>query len=118
MEIGKWNDNTLKLEEINTESGEVEDKSQTLTRRTLEVASKLANDKIVNVRLNVGRMFGNILHCLSSDDDLEFIITTLETQIEFERVNGGDRDVIYFARKSISQAKERISRLDEVSSLR
>ncbi|GFH57318.1 hypothetical protein CTEN210_13794 [Chaetoceros tenuissimus] len=118
MEIGKWNDNTLKLEEINTESGEVEEKSQTLTRKTLEVASKLANDKIVNVRLNVGRMFGNILHCLSSDDDLEFIITTLETQIEFERVNGGDRDVIYFARKSISQAKERISRLDEVSSLR
>lgn len=118
MEVGKWNDNTLKLEEINTESGEVEEKSQTLTRKTLEVASKLATDKIVNVRLNVGRTFGNILHCLSSDDDLDFIITILENQIEFERVNGGDRDVIYFARKSISQAKERISRLDEVSSLR
>ena len=74
----------------------------------------------MNVRLNVGRMFGNVLNSLSSDDDLDFIISTLESQLECERSKdkGGDRDVIYFAKKAMAQAKERMNRLDEISSLR
>ena len=115
-DIGRWN--TSMIEEINSESGKLGTIS--LTRRTLEFASKLSSDKIVNVRLNVGRMYGNVLNSLSSDDDLDFVISTLESQLKDERSkdNGGDRDVIYFAKKSIAQAKERMNRLDEISSLR
>jgi len=65
-------------------------------------------------------MYGNVLNSLSSDDDLDFVISTLESQLKDERSkdNGCDRDVIYFAKKSIAQAKERMNRLDEISSLR
>jgi hypothetical protein len=91
-----------------------------LTSRALELASTLANDKIVNVRLNVGRTYGNVLSVLNTDDDLEFVISTLESQLTSEksRENGGDRDVLYFAKKSISLARERIKHLDDVSSLK
>ena len=113
---GRWNSSMI--EEINSESGKVG--AVSLSRRCLEVASKLSSDNIVNVRLNVGRMYGNVLNSLSSDDDLDFIISTLESQLECERSKdkGGDRDVIYFAKKAMAQAKERMNRLDEISSLR
>ena len=115
-DIGRWN--TSMIEEIDSESGKLGTIS--LTRRTLEVASELSLDKIVNVRLNVGRMYGNVLNYLSSDDDLDFVISTLESQLKAEKSkdNGGDCDVVYFAKKAIAQAKERMNRLDEISSLR
>jgi hypothetical protein len=37
---------------------------------------------------------------------------------EKSKDNGGDCDVVYFAKKAIAQAKERMNRLDEISSLR
>jgi len=115
---GRWNSSMIK--EINSESGKVGTVS--LSRRCLDGGvSKLSSDNIVNARLDVGRMYGNVLNnSLSSDDDLDFIISTLESQLECEksRDKGGDRDVIYFAKKAIAQAKERMNRLDEISSLR
>lgn len=103
------------IQEVDVDPGE--EHGISLVHRVLEIASTLSNDKIVNVRLNVGRMYGNVLSTLTTDEDLEFIISALENQLEEEssRLNGGDRDVLYFAKKSIGLAKERVKYLDEVS---
>jgi len=84
--------------------------SSSMARKALEMAGDLSDDKIVNVRLNVGRMFGNVINTLSLED-LEYVIIILESQIEEEvtQYNGGDRDVLYFAKRSIYSAKERLN---------
>jgi len=78
------------------------------TRLLLQITQVLSNDKIVNVRLNVGRMLAgdNILAALSKSD-LLFAVEILKNQLENEalRPRGGDRDVKFFASKALSAAK-------------
>ncbi len=121
INIARWDANVPILKEVNSSRSDPhKEPTLSLISRALELASTLSDDRVVNVRLNVGRTFGNVLSVLNDDDDLEFVISTLEAQIESEksRDNGGDRDVLYFARKSIALAKERIRHLDDVSILK
>jgi hypothetical protein len=89
---------------LNVSIRQDDDKSD-IVQKVLEMGASLIEDPIVNVRLNVGRTYGNVVNVLS-DDDLDFIISTLEKQIEVESTLVGDRDVLYFARRSICLAKD------------
>jgi len=82
-------------------------------RAIVETAASLSDDRVVNVRLNVGRIFGSVVHYLE-EEELRFVLKVIEKQLAIEKmkVHGGDRDVIYFAKRAIALSK---SRLDEVS---
>lgn len=73
----------------------------------LEIAGSLSCDKTVNVRLNVGRVLGDVVDECSNQGNIEFIIRTLEELLDTEssRIGGGDRDVLYFAKCSLSRAQ-------------
>jgi hypothetical protein len=70
------------------------------------IALSLANDKVPNVRLNVGRALESAIHVFE-DDALSFIKEVLLQQVnaEKERPGGGDRDVIFFATRCIRKAQ-------------
>jgi hypothetical protein len=71
-------------------------------RDLVEVALSLASDKVANVRLNVGRTFCTIMGMLE-EDEVALATKTLQDQLDAElrRENGGDRDVVFFARRAI-----------------
>jgi hypothetical protein len=75
----------------------------------VEVAVSLSNDRVANIRLNVGRVFGNVIH-LFEDAELSFVTKALKEQIEEEerQADGGDRDVLFFAKLAISCAYTRL----------
>lgn len=75
----------------------------------LEVAVSLSSDRVPNVRLNVGRVIGNVMHVFE-DAELSLVMKTLKEQIEEEERHddGGDRDVLFFAKLAISRAKARL----------
>ena len=75
-------------------------------RDLLEVAASLSCDKVVNVRLNVGRVFRDVVDELTNQGDVDFIISTLEEQLvsEASRGDGGDTDVLYFAKSALVRA--------------
>jgi HEAT repeat protein len=75
----------------------------------LDVAVSLSTDRVANVRLNVGRVLGNILHVLD-DSELSLVINALKRQLEEEEKQpfGGDRDVVYFAKRAISRSQARL----------
>ena len=68
------------------------------------VALSLTQDRIANVRLNVGRVLIEVLHVFE-DEQLSFIKEVLSEQLNSEKEKGGDRDVIYFARKCVERAE-------------
>lgn len=71
-------------------------------RDLVEVALSLACDNVANVRLNVGRTFCTIMSLLE-EDEVTLATKTLQNQLDAElrRDNGGDRDVVFFARRAI-----------------
>lgn len=73
-------------------------------QEVLEIAVSLSTDRVANVRLNVGRVFGNILHLLD-ESELSYVTNALKHQLEEEEKQpyGGDRDVLYFAKRAISR---------------
>jgi hypothetical protein len=77
--------------------------SERPVRMILSIAASHTSDKVANVRLNVGRMFGSIVPLLDRSD-VDFVVETLQKQLDEEtsRSGGGDRDVIYFAQQAIS----------------
>ncbi|KAL3797991.1 hypothetical protein ACHAWO_004589 [Cyclotella atomus] len=83
----------------------------------LDVAAPLAADKVANVRLNVGRVFGSVVMLLDKPD-ADFAVSMLEKQLEEEKVRegGGDCDVLYFAQQAIAifQSPRRLSSYDVV----
>lgn len=101
---------------LNVSIRQDDDKSD-IVQKALEMGASLIEDPIVNVRLNVGRTYGNVVNVLS-DDDLDFIISTLEKQIEVESALVGDRDVLYFARRSICLAKDNKALKNEKDTLK
>lgn len=82
-------------------------------RELVEIVTSLSQDRTVNVRLNVGRVIGNIIN-IFEEDELRFITEELLVQIEAEKTRdgGGDRDVLYFAKRAICRAQ---LRLEEVA---
>ena len=80
--------------------------AETLSRKVLAIASSLIDDKVANVRLNVGRVFGSIMYLLERSD-LDYVVDTLEKQLDLEsnREGGADRDVLFYAQQAISSAQ-------------
>ncbi|KAL7484354.1 hypothetical protein ACHAW6_009992, partial [Cyclotella cf. meneghiniana] len=78
----------------------------------LDIAVPLASDRVANVRLNVGRVFGSIMPLLDRTE-ADFAMTILEKQLEEEksRPRGGDRDVLYFSQQAmlVLQSPRRLS---------
>jgi hypothetical protein len=74
----------------------------------VEVAVSLSKDRVANVRLNVGRVLGNVIYVFE-DAELSFVTKALKEQIEEEerQAEGGDRDVLFFAKLAISRAHTR-----------
>jgi hypothetical protein len=103
-ETGKMTGNVVMATAI-----EGQDTSVSLRRRVLEIAASLMTDKIANVRLNIGRIFGGIVHFLE-EEDLQYIINVLTEllQNEVQKARGGDKDVLYFSRKAMKLANERL----------
>ena len=76
----------------------------------LDIAGSLSEDRVVNVRLNVGRVFAGIgHHPVLEEDELNFIVDVVEKQLSTEQAKekGGDRDVVYFAKQAISVVRSR-----------
>ena len=71
-------------------------------RELAAISLSLANDKVPNVRLNVGRVLESAIHGFE-EDALSFIKEVLNQQLatEKERPGGGDRDVLFFATRCI-----------------
>jgi len=80
-----------------------------LIQELLDVAASLSADRVANVRLNVGRVLGDILHVLD-DSELSFVINALKHQLDEEenQPGGGDRDVLYFAKRAIARSQARV----------
>ena len=76
----------------------------------LDIAGSLSEDRVVNVRLNVGRVFAGIgHHPVLEEDELNFIVDVVEKQLSTEQAKekGRDRDVVYFAKQAISVVRSR-----------
>lgn len=75
-------------------------------RELAVIALSLANDKVPNVRLNVGRVLEAAIHVFE-EDALSFIKEVLTQQLgsEKERPGGGDRDVLFFASRCIRKTQ-------------
>jgi hypothetical protein len=80
--------------------------TDTPMRDLVAIALSLSNDRIANVRLNVGRVLESVLHVFE-EQDISFIKEVLAQQVdaESEKEGGGDRDVIYFATLCLNRAK-------------
>lgn len=95
---------------ISTSTSSIESSSLNPSRKMLQIAASLSDDKIANVRLNVGRVFGNIMSFLE-EEDMTYVLTVLEEQLrtEWVRSDGADRDVLFYAKKAIRLAKDRLA---------
>ena len=83
--------------------------AKSLVQENLKVLKFLSCDDIANVRLNVGRVLYNVIMTLE-EEDLRFSIGILNNQIETEdvRQRGGDRDVLFFAKRAKRSAQDRL----------
>jgi hypothetical protein len=75
-------------------------------RELLKVTLSLAEDRIANVRLNVGKVLGTVIHVFR-EEECRVIKYALLQQIKKERANENrqDRDVLYFAEKCIEKCR-------------
>jgi hypothetical protein len=75
-------------------------------RELLKVTLSLAEDRIANVRLNVGKVLGTVIHVFR-EEECRVIKYALLQQIKKERANESrqDRDVLYFAEKCIEKCR-------------
>lgn len=90
--------------------------AETLSRKVLAVASSLIDDKVANVRLNVGRVFGSIMYLLERSD-VDYVVDKLEKQLDLEskREGGADRDVLFYAQQAIVSAQTLLRREPSIS---
>jgi hypothetical protein len=90
------------------ESANAEGKNTPL-RELLKVTLSLADDRIANVRLNVGRVLGSVIHVFG-EDECRVIKYALLQQLKKEKSVDGrqDRDVNYYATKCLDKVRNRI----------
>lgn len=76
----------------------------------LETAASLANDKVPNVRLTVGKVLSQIMGHISRQD-IEYVLSVMEIQYfdECKRDNP-DRDVLFYAKQTIKIGNEHLLR--------
>jgi HEAT repeat protein len=77
-------------------------------RELLKVTLSLAEDRIANVRLNVGKILGTVIHVFG-EEECRVIKYALLQQLKKERAKEErqDRDVIYFASKCLDKCRQK-----------
>lgn len=75
-------------------------------RELLKVTLSLAEDRIANVRLNVGKVLGTVIHVFS-EEECRVIKYAILQQTKKERADEArqDRDVLYFAEKCLEKCR-------------
>lgn len=75
-------------------------------RELLKVTLSLAEDRIANVRLNVGKVLGTVIHVFG-DEECRVIKYALLQQLKKERSSDTrqDRDVVFFASKCLDRCR-------------
>ena len=94
----KWKDEAANAEGKNTP-----------LRELLKLTLSLADDRIANVRLNVGRVLCSVIHVFA-EDECRVIKYALLQQLKKEKTVEGrqDRDVNYFATKCLERVRSKI----------
>jgi hypothetical protein len=95
----KWSD----------DGANVEGRNITPLRELVKVTLSLANDRIPNVRLNVGKVLGNVIHVFD-EEECRVVKYALLQQLKAEKgkETRQDRDVIYFGKKCIQKVRARM----------
>jgi hypothetical protein len=90
------------------ESANAEGKNTPL-RELLKLTLSLADDRIANVRLNVGRVLCSVIHVFA-EDECRVIKYAMLQQLKKEKTVDGrqDRDVNYFATKCLEKVRSKI----------
>ena len=75
-------------------------------RELLKVTLSLAEDRVANVRLNVGKVLGTVIHAFG-EEECRVIKYALLQQVKKERANQTrqDRDVLFFAEKCLERCR-------------
>mmetsp|Transcript_30134 Transcript_30134/g.64594 ORF Transcript_30134/g.64594 Transcript_30134/m.64594 type:complete len:194 (+) Transcript_30134:2-583(+) len=91
----KWKDESANAEGKNTP-----------LRELLKLTLSLADDKIANVRLNVGRVLGTVIHVFG-EDECRVIKYALLQQLKKEKSTDGrsDRDVHFYATRCLDRVR-------------
>ena len=97
------------------EGEESERKGTTPMNELISIALSLCGDRIANVRLNVGRVLETVLHMLGTDE-LTVVAQAVGEQLTNEQAGGRARDVMFFATKCSSRAKQLLDEGTERSS--
>jgi hypothetical protein len=79
-------------------------------RELLKVTLSLAEDRIANVRLNVGKVLGTVIHVFG-EQECRVIKYALLQQLKKENANEQrqDRDVVYFASKCLEKLRQKLN---------
>jgi hypothetical protein len=79
-------------------------------RELLKVTLSLADDRIANVRLNVGNVLSGVIHVFG-DEECRVVKYAILQQMKKERANNDrqDRDVIYFGNKCLDKCRQKFS---------
>lgn len=103
----KWKDESANAEGKNTP-----------LRELLKLTLSLADDKIANVRLNVGRVLCAVVHVFA-EDECRVIKYAMLQQLKKEKSVEGrqDRDVNYFATRCLEKVRSRIHSETESTSV-
>ncbi|KAL3918480.1 MAG: hypothetical protein SGILL_004214 [Bacillariaceae sp.] len=94
----KWKDEAANAEGKNTP-----------LRELLKLTLSLADDKIANVRLNVGRVLCSVIHVFA-EDECRVIKYAMLQQLKKEKTVEGrqDRDVNYFASRCLEKVRSKL----------
>ena len=93
----KWKDESANAEGKNTPM-----------RELLKLTLSLADDRIANVRLNVGLVLGTVVHVFG-EDECRVIKYALLQQLKKEKMEGRrDRDVDYYATKCLERVRMKV----------
>ena len=78
-------------------------------RELLKVTLSRAEDRIANVRLNVGKVLGTVVHVFG-EEECRVIKYALLQQLKKERQSNErqDRDVVYFANKCLEKCRAKL----------
>lgn len=86
------------------------DGKNTPLRELLKVTLSLADDRIANVRLNVGKVLGIVIHVFG-EEECRVVKYAILQQMKKERAEHDrqDRDVLYFGNKCLEKCRQKFS---------
>lgn len=86
------------------------DGKNTSLRELLKVTLSLADDRIANVRLNVGKVLCGVIHVFG-EEECRVVKYAILQQMKKERADSDkqDRDVLYFGNKCLEKCRQKFS---------